>query len=219
VGQKINPKSLRLEINKKWQSKWFARKDYPKMILEDLNIRKLIKEKYGLGTIEKIEIERERGGDLKIIITTPKPGVLIGRSGKGTEELKNYLEKNIQKKIKIDILETESPETSAQLIAENIAYQISKRVSYRREINMEIERAKENKAAGIKIAISGRLGGVEIARREKYGYGSVPTQTLKSEIDFAQVDAYTKYGIIGIKVWVYMGEKENAKVKNQNAKL
>jgi len=208
MGQKINPKTLRLPQNKNWGSRWFSKRNYPQLALEDLNIRKLIKEKYSLATIENIVIERERAGDIKVIIYTPKPGVLIGRSGKGTEELKAFLDKRLNKKTKIEIFEVDSPETRAQIIAENIAYQISKRVSYRRAINMAIEKAKERKVLGIKIAIAGRLGGLEIARRENFIYGSVPSQTLKSKIDFAKVDAYTKYGIIGIKVWVYKGEKE-----------
>jgi len=206
MGQKINPESLRLVQNKKWKSKWFSKRNYPQMIIQDLYIRKEIKDKFNPGTIESIEIERERGGDIKVLIYTPKPGVLIGRSGKGIEELKNFLEKRMKNKVKIEIFEVDKPETRAQLIAENIGYQIAKRVSYRRAINMAIEKAKEMGVIGIKIIISGRLGGVEISRREKFGSGSVPTQTLKSEINFGKFDAYTKYGIIGIKVWIFKKE-------------
>jgi small subunit ribosomal protein S3 len=206
MGQKVNPNSYRLQINKNWGSRWFSKREYPKMTMEDFNIRKLVKAKYNLGTIEKIEIERERGGDVKVIIKTPKPGIIIGRNGQGSEDLKKYLEDELHLKIKIEVFEVSSPETSAQIIGENIAYQIAKRISYRRAINMAIEKAKDNKVSGIKITISGRLGGVEIARRESFSFGSIPTQVLKSVIDYAKVDALTKYGIIGIKIWVYMGE-------------
>lgn len=205
MGQKINPKSLRLVQNKNWQSKWFSKKDYPKMAFEDLNIRNHILEKFLPGTIESIGIERERGEDIKILINTPRPGVLIGRSGRGTEELKNFIEKRIGKKVKIEILEVDKPEIRTRIVAENIAHQISRRISYRRAVNMAIERAKEAGVSGIKVTVSGRLGGVEIARKENFISGSVPTQTLKADIDFAKVDAHTKYGMIGVKVWIYKG--------------
>ena len=206
MGQKINPKSLRLVQTKNWCSKWFSKKKYPEMAFEDLTIRKQILERFLPGTIESIEIERERGGDIRVLIHTPKPGVLIGRSGKGIEELKNFVEKRIQKKVKIEVIEVDRPETIAQIVAENIGHQISKRVSYRRAVNMAMGRAKDAGVSGIKITIAGRLGGVEIARRENFITGSVPSQTLRFEIDFAKVDAHTKYGIIGIKVWIYKGK-------------
>ncbi|HLC38641.1 MAG TPA: 30S ribosomal protein S3 [Patescibacteria group bacterium] len=211
MGQKVNPESLRLPLNKNWHSKWYSKKNYPQIVMEDLNIRKEIKAKFSLGTIELIEIVRERGGDIKILIYTPKPGVLIGRSGKGTEDLKNYLDKKIGKKVKIEIFEVHDPDTRAQIIAENIAFQLARRVAYRRAVNMAIERAKDAGAIGIKIEIGGRLNGAEIARREKFGSGSIPTQTLKIPLDFAKVDAFTKYGTIGIKVWVYKKIEENNK--------
>jgi len=205
MGQKINPQSLRLAKNKNWDSNWFSKKDYANNILEDFTIRKDVVAKFPPATIESIKINRERGGDVRVLIYTPKPGILIGKSGKGIEELKNYLEKRINRKIKIEIFEINNPETSAQIVAENIAYQLAKRVSWRRAINMAIQKAKDARARGIKITVSGRLGGVEIARRENFISGSVPTQTLKSEIDFAKVDSFTKFGTIGIKVWIYKG--------------
>ncbi len=206
MGQKISPKSLRLAQTKDWSSKWFSKKQYPEMVFEDFNIRKQILGKFLPGTIKSIEIERERGGDIRILVHTPKPGVLIGRSGKGIEELKNFIEKRVKNKVKIEVIEVEQPETIAQIVAENIAHQISRRVSYRRAVNMAMGRAKDGGVSGIKITISGRLGGVEIARRENFISGSVPSQTLRSEIDYAKVDAHTKYGTIGIKVWIYKGK-------------
>lgn len=203
MGQKISPISLRLPQTKNWKSKWFSKKNYPKMVLGDLNIRKQILTKFLPGTIESIEIERERGGEIKIIIRTPRPGVLIGRNGKGIDDLKNFIEKIIKNRVKIEVFEIDKPEIRAQIVAENIGHQISKRVSYRRAINIAMERAREAGALGIKITIAGRLGGLEIARRENFISGSVPTQTLKINIDYAKVDAHTKFGIIGIKVWIY----------------
>lgn len=206
MGQKISPISLRLGLKKDWKSKWFSQKEYALQIKEDEQIRNLIRSRFSLGTLGLIEIERDRG-EVKVKIHTAKPGVVIGRSGKGTEELKNFLEKKVGKKINIEIFEIDKPTLVAQIIAENMAYQIEKRVAYRRAAKLAIDRAIEAGAKGIKVTISGRLGGVEIARKETLIAGSIPTQTLRADIDFAKVDAKTTYGVIGVKVWIYKGER------------
>ena len=150
-----------------------------------------------------MKIDRKRGSDILVSIFTSKPGVLIGRSGKGIEELKNFLKKRIKKNIKLEVFEVSDPDARAQLIAENIAWQIKKRIAYKRTAKFAIDKAQKAGVLGIKIVISGRLGGVEIARREIFSWGSIPTQTLRANIDFAKFDANTKFGVIGIKVWIH----------------
>lgn len=203
MGQKISSVSLRLPLSKDWKSKWFSKKDYPVLILEDFQIRKSLKSRFPLATISKIEIDRKRGGDISIAIYTSKPGILIGRSGKGIEDLKNFLEKRINKKIKLEVFEIKEPDSDTVLVAENIAWQISRRVAYKRAIKAAIDRAQKAKVLGIKITVSGRLQGAEIARTETLSFGSIPSQTLRAPVDFAAVDALTKFGVIGIKVWIY----------------
>jgi len=217
MGQKVNPKSLRLIINKDWQSKWFGKRNFGENISQDLEIRKAIRKKYGLmAGIGRIEILRDPES-VTVNIYTSKPGVLIGRSGQGINELKNYIigfvpsfrtaPSNKLPKIKIEIIEIKNPEINAQLIAENIAIQIEKRISYKRAIKQAIAKAMEAKAKGIKIQVGGRLGGADIARSEKYGEKSVPLGRLRADIDFGTATALTTYGTIGVKVWIYKGEK------------
>lgn len=222
MGQKVNPISFRLPIQKNWQSKWINTKNFAFFLAQDITIRKKIMEKLGTNAgIEKIEIERNPH-ETTIDIYTAKPGVIIGRSGQGVNNLTDFLSKEINKikiknfafkslskkdmsnKIKINIIEVKNPEASAVLIAQTIAQRLEKRVAYRRAVKMAIEKAMQNKEVkGIKIAVSGRLGGVEIARQEKFIEGSIPLSTLRSKIDYAFVNAFTTYGTIGIKVWVY----------------
>ncbi len=233
MGQKVNPTSFRLITNKDWKSCWFAQKDYPMLLMEDMEMRKAVATKLGnTSGIEKVEIKRDQQ-EIVISIYTSKPGIVIGRSGQGIDELKKFLEKkvarfrhlnrnifpalatnkskNSNKKIKINIIEIRTPELSASLMAQNIATQIEKRIAYRRAIKQSIEKIMERGAKGVKIGAAGRLGGVEIARREKFSQGSIPLGRIKADVDYAQVNAHTTYGIIGIKVWIY---KENNKKNN-----
>lgn len=217
MGQKVNPKSLRLPINKNWQSKWFDKKAFAKNIAEDLGIRQAITQRFGkTAGISLVEILRDHES-ITVNIHTSKPGILIGRSGQGINEIRIFIIKNVpqfrilpsnmQPKIKIEILEIKNSETNAQLIAENIAIQVEKRIPYKRAIKQAIAKAMEAKAKGVKIQISGRLGGAEIARSEKYGELSVPLGRLRADIDYGYVAALTTYGTIGIKVWIYKGDK------------
>ena len=205
MGQKVNPKSFRLVLDHGWNSKWFASKKYRQYLWEDLLIKKLILEKLPPVTVERIEIER-KVGEINVTIYTGKPGLVIGRSGQGTAELKEILSGKIKGKININIAEVAKPDLSASLLAQNIAYQIEKRVAFKRAAKATVQKATEAGAQGIKVKITGRLGGVEIARSETFAFGSIPLQTLRANIDYAKVNAYTTYGVIGVKVWLYKGE-------------
>lgn len=217
MGQKVNPFSFRLPITKNWQSKWFGRSSFAKQIAQDLEMRRVIVKKFQKNAgISKVEILRNPDS-ITINIFTSKPGVMIGRSGQGINDLRNYLLKNVSSfrlissnklpKIKIEILEIKTSETDAKLIADNIAVQIEKRIPYKRAIKQAISKAMEAKAKGVKIQIAGRLGGAEIARSEKYGSSSVPLGRLRADINFAKSTAMTTYGTVGLKVWVYKGDR------------
>lgn len=205
MGQKVNPKSFRIILNKDWKSKWFSDKNYQDLVWEDNLIRETVFEKLPSGSVGDIVIERKTG-EVSINIHTSKPGIIIGRSGQGTIELKNMLQKKVKDKININIIEIRKPELHAYLTAQNIAYQIEKRVAFRRAMKQAIQRAIEAGAKGIKVRISGRLGGSDIARSEILSAGSIPLQTLRANIDYAQIDAITSYGTIGVKVWIYKGD-------------
>lgn len=217
MGQKVNPKSFRLPINKNWQSKWFGKHDFAKNIAEDVAVRTAITKKFSKSAgISRVEILRDHEW-LTINIHTSKPGVLIGRSGQGINDIRAYIIKNVSMfrtlpsnklpKIKIEILEIKSSETDAQLVAENIALQIEKRIPFKRAVKQAIGKAIEARAKGVKIQVSGRLGGAEIARSEKYGERSVPLGRLRADIDYGYAVALTTYGTIGVKVWIYKGDK------------
>lgn len=227
MGQKVNPVSFRLPINKNWKSKWFGKGDYAKNIALDLDIRKVVTEKFGkTAGISRVEILRDHEATT-INIYTSKPGIMIGRSGQGINDLRAFilkhvtafriLDSNKQPKIKIEILEVKNMETNAQLIAENIAISLEKRIPYKRAIKQSIQKAMDGKIKGIKIQVAGRLGGAEIARREKYGEKSVPLSRLKAEIDYGQATSFTTYGTVGIKVWIYIGDKILEKKSDVNA--
>jgi len=217
MGQKVNPFSWRLPINKDWQSKWFGKNNFAELIKNDLAIRQAIQKKYGKSAgIVKTEILRDQD-DLTINLYTSKPGVIIGRSGQGIVDLRAFIIKNTeqfrilpinkQPKIKIEIMEVRNGEAQAQLIAESIAVQIEKRIMYKRAIKQAIAKAMEARVKGIKVKIAGRLNGAEIARSEKYGASSVPLGRLRAEIGFGQATALTTYGTVGIKVWIYQGDR------------
>lgn len=217
MGQKINPKSLRLIIQKDWQSRWFSNKKYGDQVYEDYIIRKELGKILPKGSIGDIQIER-RTGEIEVNIHTSKPGIIIGRSGQGTQDIKNRLQKLTKDKININIFEIRKAELNANLVAQNIAYQIERRVAYRRAGKQAIERAVNAGAQGIKVRISGRLGGAEIARSEIVSAGSIPLQTFRADIDYAHVDAMTTYGTIGVKVWIYKGEKFQEKPNTSTEK-
>jgi small subunit ribosomal protein S3 len=215
MGQKVNPKSFRLGIIYKPSSRWYAgKKDYSKYALEDMLLKKYIMDKLKLAGIVEVEIERSINV-MRIIVQASRPGVVIGRGGSNLEILKADIEKfmvNLTKtksmKIQLDIKEVRNPDTSSKLVGERIAEQLIKRYPHRRAITQAQERVMAGGAKGVKIQLSGRINGAEIARQEKYSVGTIPTQTLRSDIDYAIVPALTRSGYIGIKVWIYKGEAE-----------
>ncbi|GAV24651.1 30S ribosomal protein S3 [Carboxydothermus islandicus] len=206
MGQKVHPKGLRIGIIKDWDAKWFAdKKHYQELLHEDLKIRKYIKTKFYQAGISRILIERA-SNRVKVTIFTARPGMVIGKGGTEIEVLRKELEKMTGKQININIAEIKVPEIDAQLVAENIAAQIEKRISYKRAMKQAVSRALKMGAQGIKVACSGRLAGAEIARSEWYSEGKVPLTTLRADIDYGFAEALTTYGKIGVKVWIYKGE-------------
>ena len=205
MGQKVNPIGLRLGIVKTWDSRWYAGKKYANYILEDHNIRKFIKKKLYHAGISKIEIERS-AKRVRLRIYTARPGIVIGKKGSEIELLKKDLEKLVTQEVLIDIQEVRKPEIDAQLVAENVAMQIERRVAFRRAMKRGVSSAMRFGAQGVKIICSGRLGGAEMARTEWYREGRVPLHTLRADIDYGFTEANTTYGIIGIKVFVFNGE-------------
>ncbi len=206
MGQKVNPHGLRVGIIKDWDSRWFAsKKDFGDTLVEDYNLRKTLKKQlYGAG-IPKIEIERD-GKKVRIHIHCAKPGMIIGKGGSEIEKLRLQCEKMLNKPVVINIVEVKQPDLNAQLVAESIATQLEKRISFRRAMKQAIGRAMRFGAKGIKTQCSGRLGGAEIARGEQYHEGTIPLQTLRADIDYGFAEANTTYGKIGVKVWLYRGE-------------
>ena len=213
MGQKVNPNILRIGVIKSWDSKWFAdKKNYGKLLLQDLEIRKIIEDKLKDASISKIEIQRT-ANRVVIYIHSAKPGLIIGRQGAGIETLKEELEKKFHEEFSLSIKEISKPTLDAKLLADSISQQIEKRISYRRAAKMAIDKAMESGAQGIKIFLSGRLNGVEISRAEFFSKGKIPLHTLRADIDYALVHAKTTFGTIGVKVWIYKGDV--FKKKNQ----
>lgn len=205
MGQKVHPIGFRLGYTKSWSSKWYAEREYPALLHEDLKIRKLVKDKLSHAGVSRIEIERS-AQTAKINIYTARPGIIIGRKGAEVEKLKKDLELLTGKQIHINIMEVKKPEIEAQLIAENVALQLEKRIAFRRAMKKSVAAALRFGVQGIKIRCSGRLAGTEIARSEWYREGRVPLHTLRADIDYGFTEAKTTYGQIGIKVWIYKGE-------------
>jgi small subunit ribosomal protein S3 len=205
LGQKTNPIGNRVGIIRTWDSRWFVKKGYADTLVEDINLRKLIKEKLFHAGVAKVEIERA-GQKIKFIIHTARPGIIIGKKGAEVERLKKELEEITGKQVTIDIKEVRKPEVSAQLVAENIALQLEKRVAFRRAMKRAVSSALRFGALGIKVQCSGRLAGAEIARSEWYREGRVPLSTFRSDIDYGFAEAKTTYGKIGVKVWIYHGD-------------
>ena len=206
MGQKVNPHGLRVGVIKDWDSRWFAEgKDFADSLVEDYNIRKFLKKKLAPAGISKIEIERA-ADRVRLIIYTAKPGVVIGKGGAEIEKLKTEVQKLTTKKVFVDIKEIKRPDKDAQLVAESIAQQLENRASFRRAMKQAMQRTMKSGALGIKAAVSGRLGGADIARSEFYSEGTIPLQTLRADIDYGFAEADTTYGKLGIKVWIYKGE-------------
>lgn len=207
MGQKVNPISMRLQVNKDWRSKWFAsKKEYADYLTQDLTVRRLIATKLGSrAAINKVDIERSPNL-VTVTISTAKAGVVIGRGGSGAQELKREIEKIYGVQTRVNIEEIKKPELYAKLVAENIAHQLERRISFRRAIKQSSAATMRAGALGIRIEVSGRLNGAEMSRREKEVAGSVPLHTIRADIDYAHVGAHTPAGIIGVKVWIYKGE-------------
>jgi small subunit ribosomal protein S3 len=205
LGQKTHPIGIRLGIIKTWDSRWFAKKGYRDLLLEDLTIRKTLKERLFHAGVPKIEIERA-GQNMRVIIYTARPGIIIGKKGAEVEKLRKDLKDMTKKEVSIDIKEIRKPEVDAQLVAENVALQLEKRVAFRRAMKKSIASAMRFGVLGVKISCSGRLAGAEIARSEWYREGRVPLHTFRADINYGFARARTTYGIIGVKVWMYQGD-------------
>jgi len=206
MGQKVHPFILRIGIIRTWHSRWFAnRKDYPQFIAEDYKIRKFIRARFKLAAVSNVVVER-LGDKVKVRIFSARPGIIIGRHGADIERLREDLNSMVKKEVAIDIEEVKNPAIDAQLVAQNVATQLEKRVAFRRAVKRSMEQAMNSGAKGIRATCSGRLNGAEIARKETYRVGSIPLQTLRADIDYGFVEALTTYGLIGIKVWIYKGD-------------
>jgi len=208
VGQKVHPRGFRLGLSADWQAKWFNEKNYKEWLLEDEEIRKIIKNKYYHAGISEIYVERPDAERINITVKTARPGIIIGRKGSEITSLREELERKFNRRVVINIEEIKTPELDAQLVAESIASRIEKRASYKVAMKRAIMNAMRKGAQGIKVMVAGRLGGAEIARREWYLRGRLPLQKIKAIIDYGTATAWTKYGTIGIKVWIYKGDAD-----------
>jgi small subunit ribosomal protein S3 len=222
MGQKVNPKIFRMGITKSWDSKWFAKRNFPLLLRQDVAIRKFLKRKIKEAGLAKIEIERS-AENINIIVHAARPGVIIGRAGAGIEELKKELRKTVFDKketkipgklnFNINIMEVDKPNLNSQIVLDNIIADLEKRIPFRRIMKQAISRVMRAGARGVKVYVSGRLNGAEIARREVLGEGSIPLHTLRADIDYSRGHAQTIYGKIGVKVWIYKGEVFNKGIK------
>jgi small subunit ribosomal protein S3 len=205
VGQKVHPYGFRIGFNKGWKSRWFGGRDYAKMLHEDVRLRRKLKKDFAAASVSKIEIER-KGESITVFIHTAKPGQVIGKKGVEIEKLRNSLRTRYGREVKVEVEEINRPEVDAQLVAENIAGQLERRIAFRRAMKRSIEQAMRFGAQGIKVRVAGRLNGAEIARSEWYLVGRLPLHTLRSDIDYGFAQAYTTWGVIGVKVQLYKGE-------------
>ena len=206
MGQKVNPHGARVGVIYDWSTRWYAgKKDFANNLNEDFRLRKMLKDKFYSCGISRIDIERS-ASRMTVTLFAGKPGMIIGRSGKGIEELRAEVEKFVGHAVNIRVFDIKNPDADAQLVAENIAQQLEKRIAFRRAMKQSIQRANKAGAKGVKVAISGRLGGADIARTEHYHEGSIPLQTLRANIDYGFCEAKTTYGRLGVKVWVYKGQ-------------
>jgi small subunit ribosomal protein S3 len=209
LGQKVHPLGFRLGFNRTWDSRWYSEKDYGNFLVEDLKLRRFIKKRLSQASVAKIEIERA-AGKIRLIVHTARPGIVIGPKGAEIEKLRKAVVATVNKDVIVDIKEIRRPEIDAQLVAENVAQQLERRIAFRRAMKKSVGSALKSGAKGIRIATAGRLGGAEMARREWYREGRVPLQTLRADIDYGFAEASTTYGVIGVKVWIFKGEKVTA---------
>jgi small subunit ribosomal protein S3 len=216
MGQKTHPKGFRLGVTEQWDSKWFARREYPQLLHEDLRIRKFLKERLYHAGISKVEIERA-ANKAKINIYTARPGIVIGKKGAEIEKLKGDISRLTKRESFINIHEVRRPDVDGQLVAENVALQLERRVAFRRAMKEAVGRAMRMGAQGVRIQCAGRLGGAEIARREWYREGRVPLHTLRADISFGLAEGKTTYGVIGIKAWIFRGEVLTKEEEKQRA--
>jgi len=205
VGQKVHPYGFRLGVTKTWRSRWFAKQDYQKLLKEDLELKDLLKERLKAAGVSSVEVDRP-GNKLRVTIRTSRPGIIIGRKGAEIEKLKQDLAKQTKREVFIDIQEVHKPELDAQLVSESIALQLEKRVAFRRAMRKAVDSALRFGCKGIKVRVSGRLNGAEIARSEWYLQGQLPLHTLRADIEYGTAEAFTTYGVVGIKCWIYKGE-------------
>src|SRR5215471_17861653 len=205
MGQKVHPYGFRLGFNKPWRSRWFAKQGYPKLLQEDLELKENLRDRLKSAGVSSIEVDRP-GNKLRVTIRTSRPGIIIGRKGAEIEKLKQDMAKKTKREVFIDIQEVHKPELDAQLVSESIALQLEKRVAFRRAMRKAVDSALRFGCKGIKVRVSGRLNGAEIARTEWYLQGQLPLHTLRADVDYGTSEAYTTYGVIGIKCWVYKGE-------------
>ena len=206
MGQKVNPHGARVGVIMDWSGRWYAeKKDFANYLESDYRLRKMLKEKHNAAGISRIDIERS-AGKVAVTLFTAKPGVVIGKGGAGVEALKKEIEAFVGCPCSLNIMEIKNPEVDAQLVAENIAQQLERRISFRRAMKQSIQRAMKGGAKGIKTSVAGRLGGADIARKEGYHEGSIPLQTLRANIDYGFAEAKTTYGRLGVKVWIYKGQ-------------
>jgi len=215
VGQKTHPYGFRLGYNKTWRSRWYADRDYAHLLHEDIKLRNQLKSRLRSAGVSSIEIERA-ANKLVIRIATARPGIIIGRKGAEIDKLKNEIQARTRREVHIDIQEVHRPELDAQLVAESIALQLEKRVAFRRAMRKAVDSALRFGCKGIKVRVAGRLNGAEIARKEWYLQGRLPLQTLRADIDFGFAQAYTTYGVIGVKCWVYQGENLPARAETRS---
>jgi small subunit ribosomal protein S3 len=216
MGQKINPHGLRVGIIKNWSSRWFlGERAVASTLIEDYNVRVSLKKRMASAGVSKIEIERD-SVRVHIFVYCSKPGIVIGRAGAGIEKVRQFCERMTKKTVSINIVEIKKPDSNAQLVAESVAQQLEKRISFRRAIKQAISKAMKSGVKGIKLQVSGRIGGAEIARTEHYHEGSVPLHTLRADIDYGFAEAFTSFGLIGVKAWIYKGEIfKKTKIKNE----
>ena len=206
MGQKVNPHGARVGVIMDWSGRWYAeKKDFANYLESDYRLRKMLKEKHNAAGISRIDIERS-AGKVAVTLFTAKPGVVIGKGGAGVEALKKEIEAFVGCPCSLNIMEVKNPEVDAQLVAENIAQQLERRISFRRAMKQSIQRAMKGGAKGIKTSVAGRLGGADIARKDGYHEGSIPLQTLRANIDYGFAEAKTTYGRLGVKVWIYKGQ-------------
>ena len=218
MGQKVHPYIQRIGINRTWRSMWFAdHKEYAQNVIEDYAIRNLIKKKFVQAAVSYVVIER-LAEKIKIKIASARPGVIIGRRGADIDKLKEELSTITKREINVDIIEIKNPAVDAQLVAQAVAFQLEKRVAFRRAIKRAIDQAMQAGVKGIKISVAGRLGGAELSRRETYREGSIPLQTLRADVEFGFAEAFTTYGLLGVKAWIYKGEIIRERIREPRPK-